>query len=128
MQDRSVTLGFHPSSKCPLLRCHMACIFMSRVTLSFIRLSRNTCNFDLLRIRRNSTMYLDFARLTQRYVLRCHPRSREIPRCATRAYHFTLSGVSHQDRRLSRIRRLSRVGDCPLSETVHGRRLSKGFE
>ena len=72
----------------------MACIFMLRVTLSFIRLSQNTCNFDLLEIRRNSTMYLDFARRTERYVLRRHPRSREIPRFATRVYHFTLSGVS----------------------------------
>ena len=28
------------------------------------------------------------------YVPRHHPRSREIPRFATRVYHFTLSGVS----------------------------------
>ena len=39
-------------------------------------------------------MYLDFARRTQRYVPRHHPRSREILRFATRVYHFTLSGVS----------------------------------
>ena len=97
MQDRSVTLSFHPSAKCPLLRCHMACIFMPRVTLSFIHLSRNTCNSDLLGIRRNLTMYLDFARRTQRYDPRRHFRSREIPRFATRVYHFTLSGVSHFD-------------------------------
>ena len=69
--------------------------FMPCVTLSFVCLSRNTCNFDLLEIRRNSTMYLDFARRTQRYVPHRHPRSREIPRFATCVYHFTLSGVSH---------------------------------
>ena len=40
-------------------------------------------------------MYLDFTRRTQRYVPRHLPRSREIPRFATRVYHFTLSGVSH---------------------------------
>ena len=39
-------------------------------------------------------MYLDFVRRTQRYDLRRHPRSREIPKFATRVYHFTLSGVS----------------------------------
>ena len=39
-------------------------------------------------------MYLDFARRTQRYVPRHDPRSIEIPRFATRVYHFTLSGVS----------------------------------
>ena len=39
-------------------------------------------------------MYLDFTRQTQRYVPRRHSRSREIPRFATRVYHFTLSGVS----------------------------------
>ena len=94
MQDRSVTLGFHPSAKCPLLMCHMTCIFMPRVTLSFVRLSRNMCNSDLLGIRRNSTLYLDFTRRTQRYVPRRHPRSREIPRFATRVYHFTLFRVS----------------------------------
>ena len=73
----------------------MACIFMSHVTLSFAHLSRNTCNSDLLGIRRNLTMYLDFARRTQRYDPHRHPRSREIPRFATRVYYFTLSGVSH---------------------------------
>ena len=67
----------------------MACIFRPHVTLSFVRLSRNTYNSDLLRIRRNSTMYLDFVRRTQRYVQRRHTRSREIPRFATRVYHFT---------------------------------------
>ena len=94
MQDRSVTLGFHPSAKCPLLMCHMVCIFMPRVTLSFVRLSRNTFNSDLLKIRQNSTMYLNFAIQTQRYDPRRHPRSREIPRFATHVYHFTLSRVS----------------------------------
>ena len=89
-----MTLGFHLSAKRPLLKCHMACIFMSCVTLSFIRLSQNTCNSNLLGIRRNSTMYLDFARRTQWYDPRCHPRSREIHRFATRVYHFTLSEVS----------------------------------
>ena len=73
----------------------MACIFMPRVTLSFIRLYRNTCNSNLLGIRQNSIMYLDFARRTQRYDPRRHLRSREIPRFATRVYHFTFSGVSH---------------------------------
>ena len=97
MQDRSVTLGFHLSAKCPLLRCHMACIFMPHVTLSFVHLSRNTCNPDLLGIRRNLTMYLDFVRQTQRYDPRRHPRSREIPRFATCVYHFTLSGVSQNE-------------------------------
>ena len=73
----------------------MAYIFMPHVTLSFVCLSRNTCNSDPLEIRRKSTMYLDFARRTQWYDPRRHPRSREIPRFATCAYHFTLSGVSH---------------------------------
>ena len=95
MQDRSVRLGFHLSAECPLLRFHMACIFRPHVTLSFVHLSRSTCNSNLLGIRRNLTMYLDFARRTQRYNPRRHPISREIPRFATRVYHFTLSGVSH---------------------------------
>ena len=73
----------------------MACIFMPHVTLSFVYLSQNTCNSNLLKIQRNSTMYIDFARRTQRSNPRRHPRSKEIPRFATRVYHFTLSGVSH---------------------------------
>ena len=32
-----------------------------------------------------------------------------------------------QDKRFSRIRRLSKVGDCPGLEAIHYRRLSKGF-
>ena len=41
------------------------------------------------------TVYLDFARRTQRCDPCRHPRSREIPRFATCIYRFTLSGVSH---------------------------------
>ena len=43
-------------------------------------------------------MYLDFVRRTQWYDPRHHPRSREIPRFATRVYHFTLSEVPQKHR------------------------------
>ena len=94
MPDRSVTLGFHPSAKCPLLRCHMACIIMPRVTLSFVLFVSKYVQFQPFEIRRNSTIYLDFARRTQLYVPCRFLRSREILRFATYVYHFTLSGVS----------------------------------
>ena len=60
--------------------------------LSFTNLSNFLeirANLDCLGIIRNSTMYLDFARRTQRYVPRRHPRSRKIPNF-NRNYHFTL--------------------------------------
>ena len=61
-------------------------------------------------------MYLDFAKQTQRYVPRHHPRSREIPRFATYVYHFTLSEVSHS----SPLKRISSRNSHTHIHTITG--------
>ena len=71
----------HVSMWCGTL-CHLSFANLS----NFLKIR---ANLNCLRIQRISTMYLDFARGTQRYVLRRHPRSRKILDF-DRNYYFTL--------------------------------------
>ena len=71
----------HESMWCGTL-CHLSFANLS----NFLEIHANP---NYLGIQRISTMYLDFARRTQRYVPRHHPRSRKISDF-DQNYHFTL--------------------------------------
>ena len=110
MQSLSKTPRIHQrlhSCKTTFSR-HVAYLHLSMWCGTLCHLSfANLSNFleirailNCLEIQRISTMCLDFARQTQRYVPRRHPRSKKILDF-DRNYHFTLfqkfefSGVSH---------------------------------
>ena len=99
MQSLSKTPSIHqrlPSCKTTFSR-HVAYLNVSMWCGTLCHLSfANLSNFleirailNCLGIQRISTMYLDFARRTQRYVTRRHPRSKKILDF-DRNYHFTI--------------------------------------
>ena len=89
-----MTLGF-PCAKCPLVWCYMACVLAPCVVVSFAHFILKYMKFQLSR---NSIVYLDFTRRTQRCNPYHYPRTSKILRLAvcivTVIYHYILPGFS----------------------------------